>query len=124
MNEKRKAGLIAAVAAASGFCNALLGAGGGILLSLTLGKLYSDTLNDKRDLLVNAQASMILGCAISCMVYASNGKLDTTSFSIFAFPSAIGGTIGSLLLPKIDSKWISMIFSVLIIWSGIRMIIG
>ena len=124
MTNKRSSVLLLITATASGFCNALLGAGGGIILSFALGRIFNNNSHDKREVLINAQAAMIIGCAVSCFVYATNGNLDTTSFSVFALPAAIGGALGSLLLFKIDAKWIARLFSLLIIWSGIRMVIG
>lgn len=124
MKEKTKGAVLALVSSISGFCNALLGAGGGILLSLTLTKLCDDEFSDRRDVYINSQAAMIPGCALSCAIYSLKGRLDTTGFSIYAIPAVIGGIVGSLLLSRIKSFWIGLIFAVLVIWSGIRMIFG
>ena len=124
MAKKAKGAILSATALLAGFCNALLGAGGGILLSLALTRLSHDDFPDKRDVYVNSQASMIPGCALSCLIYSLKGSLDTTGFSIYAIPAAIGGAAGSLLLTKIRSTFISRIFAILVIWSGIRMILG
>ena len=124
MKKKTKNIILSLVSSAAGFCNALLGAGGGILLSLTLTKLCSNEFEDRRDVYINSQASMIPGCALSCAIYSLNGRLDTTGFSIYAIPAVIGGIVGSLLLSRIKSFWIGLIFAVLVIWSGIKMILG
>ena len=108
-------------ASAAGFCNAILGAGGGILLTLAMGALLSDRFRDRRQLLVTTQAAMIPGCLVSCLIYAKEGMLDTTNFLVFAIPALVGGAIGSLLLNKIRPKTINTVFSALIIWSGFRM---
>ena len=110
------------VAALSGFCNALLGAGGGILLTLTMGALLPHRFDDRRQLLVTTQAAMIPGCIVSCLIYAFDGMLDTTNFAIFAIPAMLGGALGSILLNKAKPRWINNIFSALVIWSGFRMI--
>lgn len=131
MGKVKKSGLrataLAIVATLAGFCNSLLGAGGGILLSLTMGGLL-DTKEgeslDRRDILTTSQAAMIPGCALSCLIYAQNGSLDTTSFSLFAIPAVIGGAVGAILLSRINSRWITRIFSALVIWSGMRMLVG
>lgn len=123
MKEKTKSMILAVTAALSGFCNALLGAGGGILLSLTMGTLLKEELPDRRDILVNSQAAMIAGCAVSCLLYAARGDLDATGFSALAIPAALGGALGSMLLTKINSLWIGRLFAVLVIWSGVRMIL-
>lgn len=121
MKKKTKGAILLGVSAVSGFCNALIGAGGGILLSFALARLARDDFPDRRDVYVNSQAAMIPGCAVSCLIYATRGSLDTTGFSIYAIPAALGGIIGSLLLSKIKNVWIAKIFAILVIWSGARM---
>ena len=122
---KLRAAALAAVATLAGFCNSLLGAGGGILLSLTMGRLLAENKPlDRRDILSTSQAAMIPGCALSCLIYAQSGSLDTTGFSLFAIPAVIGGAVGAILLSRINSRWITRIFSALVIWSGMRMMVG
>lgn len=121
MKEKLKSGLVALSSVAAGVCNSLIGAGGGIILSFALGKLLSDKFKDKRNIYVNSQAAMIPGCALSCMIYASRGMLDVGGFSLLAIPAAIGGIIGSMLLPRVRLGWIKTAFAALVLWSGIRM---
>ena len=123
MSKRTRNVVLSATSLLAGFCNALLGAGGGILLSLALTRLARDDCPDRRDIYVNSQASMIPGCALSCLIYAVKGSLDTTNFSIYAIPAAIGGGVGSFLLTKINSNWISRIFALLVIWSGARMLL-
>jgi uncharacterized membrane protein YfcA len=48
--------------------------------------------------------------------------LDVGGFSFLAIPAAIGGFLGSLMLPKIKVSWLKVAFSLLVIWSGIRML--
>ncbi len=111
------------IAALSGFCNALLGAGGGILLTLAMGALLPHRFQDRKQLLVTTQAAMIPGCLVSCLIYAADGMLDTTNFAIFAIPAILGGALGSVLLNRAKPMWINNIFSALVIWSGFRMIV-
>lgn len=113
---------IVIAACAAGLCNAIIGAGGGILLTLTIGAAAPALFRDRREILITTQAAMIPGCILSCMQYASEGMLDTSNFTVFAIPALIGGTIGSILLGKIRPKTINTMFSILIIWSGIRMV--
>ncbi len=122
MKPSEKTSFLIPISALSGFFNSLLGAGGGILLSLSLGKLYAKELPDRRDLLSNSQAAMIPGCLVSCLLYAAKGRLDTAGFSVYAIPAALGGALGSLLLGKLNSRIVGRIFAILVIFSGIRML--
>ncbi len=154
MKSKLKIALLAAVSCVSGLINALIGAGGGVILALTLPSLLSGIspqrnaasthsqnsdphrvdsqradsqrapFPDRRDIYINAQAAMIPGCALSCAVYALRGMLDTAGFSLLAIPAAAGGALGSLLLSKINNSLLQIIFAALVIWSGIRMLFG
>ena len=124
MHANRKAFLLCASALVSGVCNALIGAGGGIILSFSLSYFCKDLLCERKDVYLNAQAAMIPGCLLSCVIYASFGAFDPASFSIYLIPSALGGICGGLLLAKISNKWINKIFAALVIWSGARMILG
>ena len=124
MVRKIKNAAIALIAAVAGLINSLLGAGGGILLSLTLPSLIKEKFPDRRDVYINAQAAMIPGCAISCLIYSMRGMVDTVSFSLLAIPAAAGGALGSFLLSKIKSGIIQIIFALLVIWSGVRMVMA
>lgn len=115
--------LIAFTAVMSGITNAMLGAGGGILLTIALGAFRKDAFADRRSLLATSQAVMIPSCLLSCTIYYFQGRLDTTSFSVFAIPALLGGLAGGLLLNRIKPKWIVRLFSALVIWSGMRMIV-
>ena len=123
MSSRIKRSVLAIAAVMSGFCNALIGAGGGIVLSYALTHLARDEFSDRRDIYVNSQAAMIPGCALSCFIYASRNSLNTSEFSIYAIPAIIGGIIGSLLLSKIKNVWIAKLFALLVIWSGARMLL-
>ena len=120
--DKRKLFLVALTSILSGFCNAAIGAGGGILLTLALSALFSSAFSDRREILATTQAAMIPGCLLSSLIYSLSGSLDTSNFAIFAIPAIWGGIVGSLLLNRIRPDWINGIFSLLIIFSGFRMV--
>ena len=107
----------------SGFCNAAIGAGGGIILTFVLATILSDRFSDRRAVLATSQAAMIPGCLLSAVIYAAEGTFDTSNFEVFAVPAILGGALGSFLLGKIKPGWINGIFSVLVIWSGCRMVV-
>lgn len=115
--------IVPIAALASGFCNAVLGAGGGILLTLAMGAFLGERFSDRRRLLITTQGAMIPGCIVSCLIYSSRGMLDTTSFAVFAIPALIGGAVGSLLLDKIKPGAVNTLFSLLVVWSGFRMLL-
>lgn len=67
---------------------------------------------------------MIPCCILSCVIYAYKGLLDTSGFAVLAIPAAIGGALGSIILPSIKSGIIQLLFAAAVIWSGFRMMFG
>ena len=124
MFKKAKGFLLALSAVAAGLCNSLIGAGGGILMSFSLARLAGEDFPDKRNIYSNSQAAMIPGCALSCFIYSMRGSLDLSLSPYVALPAALGGLIGSLLLPKIKLGWLKGAFALLVIWSGYRMMVA
>lgn len=114
--------LIMLTALFSGFCNAAIGAGGGIVLTLVLSACLFERFDDRRAILATSQAAMIPGCLLSALIYASGGGLDLSNFAVFAIPALLGGALGSFLLNRIKPGLINGIFSVLVIFSGFRMV--
>ena len=121
MTKNAKKAILTISAVAAGLCNSLIGAGGGIILSFCLSKFFSNEFEDKRNIYVNSQASMIPGCALSCALYSMKGMLKISALSIIAAPAVVGGVLGSLILPRIKVGWLRTAFALLVIWSGFRM---
>ena len=110
-----------------GLLNGLLGAAGGILLGLVLTRLFKGEgkpLSDRRDIYANVQIAMICVSAVSLSIYASRGGVNFSDTTWLILPAALGGIAGSFLLRKISSGAIGKIFAILVIWSGIRMLLG
>ncbi|MBE6557371.1 MAG: hypothetical protein E7664_06475, partial [Ruminococcaceae bacterium] len=72
----------------SGLVNGLLGAGGGILLVLSMQALWQDT---PQDVLANALCVTLPTTAVSCLLYLKNGSLPTEGFAPFILPALLGG---------------------------------
>lgn len=124
MAKNAKTALIIISAMLAGVCNSLIGAGGGIILSLALGALASEHFSDKKYIYVNSQASMIPGCALSCILYSMSGHLPSVPILSIALPAIIGGALGGIILPKARFEWLKAAFAVFAVWSGVRMIIA
>ncbi len=117
---KREA-LAAVVGMLLGGVNGIFGAGGGMLavpaLTFILG--YDD-----KSAHAAAIALILPLCAMSVIVYSVKASFDMsvvlpTSIGVF-----IGGLIGALLLKKIPAQWLSFVFYGLMLFSGIKMIMG
>ena len=107
---------------AAGFVNGLIGSGGGILVVFGLAPLITDP-DGKRDVFVNALAVMLPISLVSAISYISTGRTDLTGFGVYIIPAAIGGVIGAFILDKINVPVIKKLFTALVIWSGIYLMI-
>lgn len=110
-----------------GVLNGFLGAGGGILIGLVLTRLLKkngELLCDRRDIYANVQLAMICVSLVSLSIYSSRGGVDFSTADWIILPALAGGAVGSLILRKMSSGVIGKIFAILVVWSGIRMILG
>ena len=106
----------------SGLINGLLGAGGGILLVRGADRILPREYRDGRDVFANALCVMLPLSAVSAMAYVLRGSVHGLDFAPFILPALIGGAGGGLLLAVIDTRLLRLIFSALVVWSGITMI--
>ena len=105
----------------SGFVNGLLGAGGGIIIVFILSKLIKDEATP-RDIFANALCIMLPLSLVSCIIYALNGSINFGGALPFFIPAIAGGTIGGILLSKINTELLKKLFAALVAISGILMI--
>ena len=62
--------------------------------------------------------------AVSAVMYAISGKLNFGGSLIYLLPAAAGGICGALLLDRIDTFILKLIFAAVTIYGGIRMLFG
>ena len=108
---------------AAGLVNGLLGAGGGIVAVWGLGRVLAVHLPDRRDAFANALLVMLPLTAVSLIGYAARGLLEDISTASLLLPAAAGGLGGALILDRINVRWLKIIFSVLVIYSGFFMLL-
>lgn len=104
----------------TGFINGMFGGGGGMivvpLLTLILG--YEAKHAHATAILIILPLSLLSG-----LLYASFGNLNAN----IAFPVSIGVTVGgisgALILSKLSSKWLTLIFSLVMVAAGVKMML-
>ena len=107
----------------AGLLNGLLGAGGGIILVRGAEKILPREYLEGRDVFANALCVMLPISAVSAIAYVMRGSVHGLEFSPFILPAVIGGVCGGLLLSVIDTRLLRLIFSALVVWSGIAMLL-
>ena len=121
MKAKRMGALMLGLLA--GLLNGLLGAGGGIVLVRGAERILPREYHDGRDVFANALCVMLPISAVSAIAYVMRGSVHGLEFSRFVLPAILGGAGGGLLLAVIDTRLLRLIFSALVVWSGITMIL-
>ncbi len=106
----------------AGLLNGLLGAGGGILLIRGAEKILPREYRESRDVFANALCVMLPLSAVSALAYVLRGSVHGLEFSEFIIPAVIGGIGGAMLLAVIDTRLLKLIFSALVVWSGVSML--
>ena len=101
-----------------GTVNILVGSCGGIV---AVESLKYDKLNQTQSH-ASAIAVILPLTLISAIIYLMKDNVELKDSYVYLLPGLIGSIIGSLILPKIPKKVLSKIFSVFIIYAGIRML--
>ena len=105
-----------------GVLNGLIGAGGGIVLSLGFSALIGSFMKEKKDVYFNSQAAMIPVSVVSYFLYAASGETTSIPLWYMILPAVAGGVIGGIASSRINSKYIKLIFAAIVLFSGARMI--
>ena len=110
----------------AGFCNGLLGAGGGIVLALSLGALLPKDSESVRSVYSNALLVMLPLSALTLTRYIGGGALAPEAMGINSYSvllgALFGGAVGGIILGKLRGRGIRRLFAILTFVSGIIML--
>ena len=102
-----------------GFLSGFFGGGGGMLvvpLLVFIGKL------EEKHAHATAIAVILPLCIVSGLVYVLGGNYDISVGIPTGIAFVVGGAIGSFALKKIPTKLLGVIFSILMIAGGVRLL--
>lgn len=104
--------------AAAGVLNGMLGAGGGMV---TVPLLSALGVRGKKS---HATALMVIVplSAVSAGLYLWQGRLTVLDALPYLPGCLVGAVLGSLLLPRISTGWLKLLFGGLLLWGGIRLL--
>lgn len=102
----------------TGTVNILIGSCGGIIAVETLKLRGIDQTKSH----ATAIAIILPLSMISAAGYLIKGQVRAGDSLVYLLPGLIGSAIGSLLLPKIPKNVLSKVFSIFIIYAGVRML--
>lgn len=104
---------------ATGLCNGLFGAGGGMIAVPSMVHILK---LDEHDAHATTIAVILPLVIVSAYIYYRNGYLDMGKVAPVTLGSITGGALGAFLLHRIPSKWLHRIFALFMIGAAIRMI--
>lgn len=112
---------------AAGFCNGLLGAGGGIVAVLALSAVLPKDEESRRSLYANALCIMLPLSVLTLVTYALRTSIPPdflgNGYVGILIGGAIGGVLGGLVLGKLRSEITDKLFAILTVLSGVLMIV-
>ena len=121
---KKRSMLFALAGILSGIVNGLLGTGGGILTVLFLSKIYAkDSSYSTKDIFAITLCSSVIMSMASLLFYLSSGCFSVSDSALYMLAAVPGGVLGAILLEKLSSKTMKLIFALLVVWAGISMVI-
>ena len=103
----------------SGFVNGLFGGGGGMIVVPLLCYLLK---REGKESHATAILIILPLSLISSIFYAIFGKFNFSIGVPVSIGVVCGGVVGALLLSKLKAKWISIIFSVVMLFAGVKML--
>ena len=108
-----------AAGAVAGFVNGLFGGGGGMIIVPCLKYVLKYRTNSAH---ATAIAIILPLSVLSGLFYTAFGDFVWEAVSFTSLGVAAGGVLGALLLKKLTSKPITLIFSVVMAIAGIKML--
>ena len=105
--------------ALAGGVNGLLGTGGGILLVWLFTKVIK---TDAKDAFAQSLLTVIPMSLVSGFSYLQAESFSLSQLIPYLLPAALGGVLGAWLTDRINPRFLKIIFGVLVVYSGARMI--
>lgn len=109
-----------------GFCNGLLGAGGGIIAVLVLSEFLGKDGESRRSVYANALCVTVFLSAVSLISYGIRGEIPTNvesrSLAAMLAGGAAGGVVGGILTGKLKYRALDRLFAALTVLSGLLLL--
>ena len=105
---------------AIGLCNALFGAGGGLL---AVPYFKACGLDQKKAQALSLAVTLPL-TALSACVYLFRGYVTLSDAGRFVLPGLLGAAAGTLVFKQASTSVLHVCFALLLCWAGVRLIMG
>lgn len=105
-----------------GLVTGLCGAGGGIVLVFALNRLARGGILDRRDVFATALCVTLPIALAAGVSYLTSGTLQARALPPLLLPALLGGVCGAWLLDRINPTLLRLLFALLILRSGFRLL--
>lgn len=103
----------------AGGINGFLGTGGGIIFIFMLSFF---TKNKAKDNYATSLCATLFISFVGLFAYLKNSRVDFKIIGQVGLPAILGGIVGAILVDKMKTKYLNIIFAGLIIYSGFNLI--
>lgn len=118
MEKLKKYGKNLLFGGAIGVINGLFGAGGGMIAVPLLKKAGLS----QKQAHANAVATILPITAVSATAYIIKDYVNLSDGLIYIPTGLLGAIIGTYIIRKISSKWLSVLFSGFMVYAGVRLL--
>lgn len=101
-----------------GIINSLFGAGGGLIVVSAIRKITGD----QKKAQASAVCIILPLSVITASVYIIKGYVSLYEALPYIFPGFIGAVFGSKLLKNMKSNVLQIVFSIVMLWAGVKLI--
>lgn len=115
--------LIGVFSFVAGGINGFVGAGGGIIIVYLLGFLYRDKDDSMKDNFARTILVILPMSLLSLLAYVKNSNVDFNFIERTLIPTVSGGALGAVIMDRMDRRLLSIVFAIIVVYSGISMII-
>ena len=118
-NKKNKWFLLILIGALAGFLNGMFGGGGGMVVVPMLIHFlkYEEKQAHATAILIILPLSILSG-----ILYATYGNFNFYTTLYVSIGVIVGGVVGALLLKKLSSKYVTWIFSLIMLIAGLKLL--
>lgn len=103
---------------AIGITNMLFGSGGGIIAVPILKKVGLT----QKEAQANAIAVILPLTIITLIIYFKQGNVNLSEIKYLFPTAALGAIAGALIFKKLANNFLTVVFSLFMIWAGVRML--
>jgi uncharacterized membrane protein YfcA len=120
-SDRRRIGLLVAVGLISGLASGLFGIGGG---TVTVPLLLLWLRYGEREATGTSLAAMVATAALGSAVHYGYGNVDVADAALVGIPAIGGVMLGTWIQQKLDTRWIGLLFSLLLVVVAIELILS